>query len=413
MTTYRHILVTGQSNAAGGATGNPTLDAVVSPSTQSNRDALVADAWGYLEPITNPTDDGVEYQFIQRTIVERAQPAFGIPTIISTHAAGGTAYTGLKKGTVTYAAAIATVTATKAKLDMFPGDDTYEVVAVHVDHGEANAGTAPDTYAGYLDEWITDYRADIVAVTGQTHQPLMFMAAVGSVGDGTSCLGVLRAHRTEPYFIAVGPKYQLPYGTSTHQTALGHYLNGEYHAKALAYTIETGRRWEPLSPLSITRNANIITIVFSVPVGALQFKGLTDGTGSTTGNKGFAYSDSTSSATISSVAITAEDTVTITLNTTPTGTSQTVSYGNAGVLCDSDDYPSAYDGRQLHNWCMPFSETVGFTYTPLALPSDAAYSDPAVEASGDIEEWDETWWTRNLEMWDGTQWVTVQASEVV
>ena len=75
-------------------------------------------------------------------------------------------------------------------------------------------------------------------------------------------------------------------------------------------------------------------------------------------NYGFEYYDSTSSATISSVAILDDDTVRITLSGVPTGANQRVRYAYTGVpgtntgaqnagsaagnLRDTDTYPSLY-----------------------------------------------------------------------
>lgn len=421
MTLYRHLLVTGQSNALAGETADPQWDAEVAPLGNTNPRAFILDPYGTMYPSSCyawPWTDTNPGQGIQRTIVDRFQRCLGTdPASIHTRADGGRSYSQLKKGTAIYALAMDCLTQAVAKRTM--QGDTLEVLSLHIDHGEAEAATSAATYAGYLNEWLTDYTADVQAITGQTKKLLGVMTACGSVTGPAAA--VIDVHRTNARFIAAGAKYALPKGTATHQTAVGHFRNGEYHAKALAYTYVMGRRWEPVHPISITRNTNVVTIRFNVPVGQLAFDAseaapptAANPSGETKSlytNRGFSFSDSTTSATITSVAITDTDTVTITLSTTPTGTNQRISYGD-GNLHDTDPFPSAYDGRPLWNWCMPFNDPIGFSYTPLDLPADVSYAAAATTASSLVEEYDDTWWTRNLEMWGGSDWLSVAPDEL-
>src|SRR5690606_8020797 len=103
--------------------------------------------------------------------------------------------------------------------------------------------------------------------------------------------------------IVVTPNYPFE-----HETDCLHYTNhsqrrlGAYFAKAYHKVIVEGGVWEPVRPQTVTRDGATITVKFFVPKPPLVFdtervSPLPDG------KMGFTYVDSTSSASIASVAL--------------------------------------------------------------------------------------------------------------
>ncbi|MFP6685386.1 MAG: hypothetical protein VB934_11760 [Polyangiaceae bacterium] len=124
-----------------------------------------------------------------------------------------------------------------------------------------------------------------------------------------------------------------------------------------------------MRPLSISRNATVITVSFAVPAPPLVLDTtlVTD-----PGNFGFEYvDDSRAPPAIVDVAITAPTVVTVTLASVPTGANQRLRYAYTGVdgapsgpltgprgnLRDSDATVSAH-GYDLSNWCLHFDKPV-------------------------------------------------------
>jgi hypothetical protein len=97
-----------------------------------------------------------------------------------------------------------------------------------------------------------------------------------------------------------------------------------------------------------------------------------DGAGCTHCPLGFEWSDSTSSAYVSSVTISdaTAGIITVTLNTTPTGNSKALRYaysstgvkgvttGRRGCIRDSDTTSGVLDGVTLQNWLVHFNKSV-------------------------------------------------------
>ncbi len=266
---------------------------------------------------------------------------------------------------------------------------TYVVRAVTAIHGESDHygnefpldGTdgTPGKIQNYADgmlEWQVDYDAQVKARTGQTLDVPLFMAQMSNWTDVTASKIAnyqLEAHVRAPgKVMLVGPTYNLPFATDClHYTNHSNRRIGEYFGKAyLKYVLE-GKPWEPVRPSAVTRSGRVITVKFIVPVPPLVL----DTTLVTNpGNYGFRYLDGSGAAapTIASVALTAADTVTITLSATPTGANKHITYaqnvvpgntcpgptaGARGNVRDSDVTPSQY-GYALHNWSVHFDSVV-------------------------------------------------------
>jgi hypothetical protein len=144
---------------------------------------------------------------------------------------------------------------------------------------------------------------------------------------------------------------------------------GEDYAKAYRKVILEGKPWEPVRPISVNRAGAVITVKFTVPAPPLV---LDDKLVSDPGDNGFEFmQDGAVVPSISKVAITAPDTVAITLADVPTGANQRIQYaftgtvgahagpttGPRGNLRDSDPTVSR-NGYPLYNWCVHFDEPV-------------------------------------------------------
>ena len=269
---------------------------------------------------------------------------------------------------------------------------SYAVRGVTIIHGEsdhygyatlypmAGADGTPSKIKNYADAMIelqSDYETAIRGVTGQTVPVPLYMAQMHSwVGDASvSFSAVTRdqylAHKRAPgKVVLVAPTYPLVFGDALHFSNVSNRRLGEYFAKAYAKVTLTGQPWEPLRPSTVTRAGNVITVKFLVPAPPIV---LDTTRVSNPGNYGFEYTDGSGAPpAITAVAVTAPDTVQITLAAAPTGPNRVVRYaftrvggstapgpttGVRGNLRDSDATPSNY-GNELQNWCVTFEEAV-------------------------------------------------------
>jgi hypothetical protein len=263
---------------------------------------------------------------------------------------------------------------------------SYVVRAVTAIHGETDHyypgfplnGTdgTPGKIQNYSDallEWQVDYETQVKARTGQTLPVPLFISQMSGWTDkpaSTIANLQLDAHVRAPgKVVLVTPGYPLPFASDClHYSAHSNRRLGEYFAKAYLRTVLEGKAWEPVRPTQVTRVNNVLTVKFAVPVPPLVL----DTTLVTNpGNYGFRYTDSASTPAITGVAVTAPDTVTITLASTPTGANKHLTYaqnapspacpgptqGPRGNVRDSDTTPSLY-GYSLYNWSVHFDLTV-------------------------------------------------------
>jgi hypothetical protein len=287
---------------------------------------------------------------------------------------GGTAYSGLKKGTAPYNSSIASVTRLKLL------NNSIRVPAIVCVHGETDGSCA---YIDKVVEWQSDYESDIKAITGQSGIIPMLISQVQS-GECASAgfpmppeptyTGMLGAYEQNPTkILLVNPKYIFPYVVGgTHLTNQGYRWMGEYYAKAYYQHVVQGQQWSPLRPTAVSIDSNhLITIQFYVPVPPLVFD-TTNVAQLADGHYGFEWFTA-GSETISSVQITDANAgiVQIQLSGAPvggdgfplryayTGTATGPTTGCRGCLRDSD--PSVgLDGNHLYNWCVHFSKLIPF-----------------------------------------------------
>jgi lysophospholipase L1-like esterase len=293
--------------------------------------------------------------------------------LVSVHGVLGVGYSALKKGgaTTAYANGIAQAQAgfTLAKAQ----GKSYVVRAVTNVHGESDHQAGITDYEADLVQWQSDYQTDIKAITGQPDPVPMFHTQFSSwtaYGSATSriVLDQLAAHVDAPgKIILVGAKYHLPYQPDgIHLSNDGYRQMGEYYAKAYRRVILEGKPWEPLRPKAITRAGAVVTVKMHVPAPPLVIDTTLV---SDPGHNGFEWADDGGGATptITKVALTAADTVEITLSATPTAANKHLRYAFTGIpnapagattgargnLRDSDATESR-GGYKLYNWAVHF-----------------------------------------------------------
>jgi len=325
---------------------------------------------------------------------------------------------------------------TTAKANALSASRPYTADALVITHGETDFGNhmPAATYEAALLQWQADVSFDRNRITGQTGTIPMFidqmdtwssMLYYGSpTTDGTpnpasagTPLAQWWAARDHPGSVFLTtPKYGfLAYmDDQIHLINTGYRLLGGYHAKALKKVLVDGGRWVPLAPRSISITGNVITLRLWVPVGSLAIdttslveftscanvvepQSFTDPTtcranGGTWKVKGLEFYDSTMSAYVTTVTVASSDTLTITLNTAPTGTDQRLrsaystrvtnvaplSYAMApGTNIRDTDTTVDYSGSHLYDWLVTFDEPMGFTWNPYAGTSPPGRALPA------------------------------------
>lgn len=295
--------------------------------------------------------------------------------LYSVSALGGTAYAGIKKGTTTYTNAISQVTTAKAIAESMGLD--YVVPSISIVHGESQSNTTQAEYVAMMAEWVSDYRGDIVAITGQAVPPVAFISQMLTGDPGTIPqipLAQLQAHNENPNVVMVGPKYAYPFWDTYHMQGPGYMKMGELEARAERLTQVSGK-WQPLKVMSAVVSGTKIT---------LRLNNLPDGNAGTPGPIGKLAIDTAivsdpgnygfqlSAGTIGTVAMGADGVSIVITATTAIAADTVLSYalqptlnspqtgnGRRGCIRDTDLRDSSrYDMTPLYNWLCAFSITL-------------------------------------------------------
>lgn len=297
--------------------------------------------------------------------------------LVTVSGLGGVPYASLKKGTTIYSRAIAQITkaheiATAAALQ-------HVVSSVSIVHGESQTETTQAQYVAMLAEWIANYRADIVAITGQAVAPVGFVSQMLTGETGTIPaipLAQLEAHNANPDLCLIGPKYAYPYFDVYHMLAEGYVKIGELEARAERFHL-AGQKWQPLKPVTAVAVGSTVVVTFNnVPNGLVDTPGpigelvLDTETISDPGNFGF----SVTGVTITAVSLGKDGlSVVLTLSAAP-ASGAAVGYalqaglgnpssgnGRRGNVRDSDRRDkSRFDNTYLYNWSVAHSTPITF-----------------------------------------------------
>lgn len=149
---------------------------------------------------------------------------------------------------------------------------TYGVGALIVTHGESDAGNG--SYADGLYQLLSDYNADVKAITGQSEDILMIVSQQNSITNrSASTLAAWKLGVEHPEeVVCSGPKYQYRYAQdNVHLITDGYRMLGEKYGQVYFERVVMGRNWQPLQPESATRSGRTITVDFHVPVPPLEW----------------------------------------------------------------------------------------------------------------------------------------------
>jgi hypothetical protein len=365
-----HVLGTGQSLSVGATS---TAASTTQPYGNLKLSGGVIATAGFESPLLPLVEGGAPDPNVEtmssamaNLVSELCLPDLTHNMLVSVHGAGGTPYSGLKKGTSFYDQGMDQVVSGR---DRAADDDlSYVVRAVTCVHGESDATDGNTNYDDDLIEWQNDYETDVRALTGQTEAIPMLISQNSSMATAITPQLMLDAHIAAPRkVVLVGAKYHLPYSDGTHLTTAGYRQMGEDYAKVFKHIIIDRRVWEPVRPRTVERVGNVITVVFYVPHPPLVFdEDLVD----STPDMGFGFVNHASTPpaavaggsapAITNVEIIAPTTVRITLDGEPSvpcrlryAIDTVPGFGPRGNLRDSDPTESRF-GFSLYNWAVQF-----------------------------------------------------------
>lgn len=369
-----HVLGTGQSLASG-TLGSPALSSSQPYANRMFDSGVLAEAPRITTfvPLIEQSVETMSSSFAN-LVTKLARDGGGShDLLVSAYALGGAPYASMKKGTPAYDVTIAQA---KAGLAIARAEGiAYDVTAITSADGGGDHVAKNTHLADDLAQWQQDFESDIRALSGQTSPIPLFNTQYSSWTeyDPTSPIPIaqLRAHVEHPgKVIVVGARYPFLYGPDgVHLTNEGYRMMGEYYARAYRRVVVEHGTWEPLRPKAVTRAGAVITVRFLVPAPPLV---LDTTRASDPGNMGFEYTDDgPSTPTITAVAVTGADTVTVTLSAEPAGGNRRIRYAYTGIqgahaglqtgargnLRDSDATPSR-NGYSLFDWCVHFDEAV-------------------------------------------------------
>lgn len=274
---------------------------------------------------------------------------------------GNSRYAVLKKGTTVWTAAMNAITAAQYLCELRGW--SYRVGDLELIHGESETATSQADYKGFMLEWLTDFRADTTAITGQTARSIRCTYPQMNTG-GTACEGVINAqvelHETNPDFCLYTPKYQFKYYDGSHMIAEGYVKTGELRARAKRFLLQN-KKWDCLRPISAVLAGSVVTLTYNNlvagnadtpgPIGALAFD--TTAALYQSGKCGF-YLFGGGGVTVVSAALVGTNQVAVTLSGAPTaGAVLKYAMGEvfAGAVRDTDTRDkSSFDNSILYNY---------------------------------------------------------------
>jgi hypothetical protein len=256
----------------------------------------------------------------------------------------------------------------------------YGMSVIVMTHGETDSGSS--TYQDELIQLLSDYNADLAAITGQTRRIPMYLSQQHAYPNGAASMGQRPVanqvqwqlgvtHKDD--FVCVGPQYQYPghgNGDGVHLSALGYQMLGEKNAQVYYERVVLGNDWQPLQPTSVERNGRVVTVHFHVPVPPLNWDETLDAPviSDWVNGRGFELRGVSTRIAIESVAING-DSVEITAGADLPATGLMVGYALSsqgvqmkaasfsvrwGQLRDSDTFAGSTSGKPNPNYGVSF-----------------------------------------------------------
>jgi hypothetical protein len=288
-------------------------------------------------------------------------------TLSFTAGLGATPYSGLQKGTQTYANMLAALARAK---DLAEARGWRIIVdgCLHK-HGESDSGNS--AYATRLAEWQADVDEDVKAITGQAADVHFFMHQPSSAWSATDSIRAMVAAQSGVIHLC-GPDY--PYKDAyspdfTHMLGPGYHLIGETLARAWV-----DQFWRPtprktcVQMTAASRSGTIVTLTYDVPTAPLTIDTIAM---SNPGQWGFRFFAGATEIAITAATVT--DTgagdgvgaIQLSLASAPAGGAERVDYALTlqsdprtlanvlrGNVRDSAPETSLYDGRRLYRWAV-------------------------------------------------------------
>ncbi|MCX7996527.1 MAG: DUF2341 domain-containing protein [Patescibacteria group bacterium] len=394
---YFHILLAGQSLSIG-YDGAPAL----TTSQPYNNVKLNGTGTAFVSLIENDdVDDN-----LPATAVETPASALGntvtaltggnLGMVVTRNGIPGATYDQLRKGGTTTSFANGITQITNARTIAASGGFGYRFAGVAMIHGPANFADGL-AYETFLNQWQQDYETDGNNAADQTGNVPFFIDQSSNftaynLATAPLVIAQLNVARNNPDIYMIGPRYQFTYASDNiYLTNSGYRRLREYYGKAISRVLN-GQTTTALIPAEVVRNGDVVSVRFEVPESPLVFDTVQVLAQT---HMGFEYADDGNTASISSVAMDGQDTVRITLDSTPSGSNQLLRYAYTGVsgarpgadsvdsargnLRDSDSTTSLYSSA-LYNWSVHFNEPITEDTTPpgifgsLYTPSDTTIS---------------------------------------
>lgn len=379
------ILIAGQSNGTGtGATGQfyprtytPTwskTQRMFSSGIRTQPDptsvASVATGLGSFVALAEADDGATHAQTIAAGMVEYLERKTSKKFVVATHAVDGQRYTAINKGTQPYTNGQSQVT--NFKNNCAANSETYRCLCVCLLHGEADQDFLNTSYGANLVTFQGNYNTDSKAITGQSENIPMFLCQMCSKTPATVTVAQSSAKQqidtsvaNPTTHICVGPKYHLHYHVDhLHlQTMHNQFWHGAQYGKVI-YRQMFGSGFSPFRMSSAAVTGSTVVVTLTPPNGSIVFDAKMVRKHATWGFTWF--DDAGTPVTVTGVAITASNQVTLTLSGAPTGTAASwrVRYGwgvsqasvggpeqfsGRGNIRDSDTEVSGL-GQPLYNW---------------------------------------------------------------
>ncbi len=370
VSTYYHILMTGQSISTG-AWGSDSLGGSFSdqqpyPNYMLSQPAHQPNLQGPLGtiapliPLVEPYFSyGINFD-VETPVTGMANtmsaldhpvsPSYGV--IATGHGLGAQPYAQIKKDPLVttppsllrYSIGQQQISKAYQEISTNPAfsNSTYNPLGVVVIHGETDQLQGNSAfYEEYLNEFQSDYQSDMIQFLRTHNEPEitdfpMFVTQMNSRGPSQMAIAQLDASRNNKNIYLIGPTYQYTYHDKTHLKGASEYRYlGENVGKIVHKVGIEREEWEPLSPKKINFDSTLITIEFHVPVGDLVLDAPPHSTDSITGvkefyeNFGFEYIDDSYSAKIAHGGVSIgvdKKSVQISLNKLPTGSNPRIKY---------------------------------------------------------------------------------------
>lgn len=352
--TYYHVIIAGQSNGIG-VSGSVVLDDPAAGWMFSGG-AAPGTSLGSFAAFQEMTGASTG-QTLATAMVNKlvgSLPALS-RVLVSNVAVGGARMYQIEKGTTPYSNSISQVTAAKALCALAGAN--YVCAGIAFVHGETDSQFGITTYGASLSTLANNYDADIRAISGQSETVRMFCSLQAgyvpeySGFDGSAALQMHAQSLTNPRVVIVGTCAALSYRDGLHLSDWSQCVLGEMFAEAIASEFIAGTDTAPLVLASASLAGSTITATFTGGTAPIRFDYRFTGCKAAAG---FKYYDDSSSASITSATITGERTVTIQLNTVPSGANKKLGYQTymstggsnapqtlgAGNVADSSERPS-------------------------------------------------------------------------